>query len=110
MPRRGRKQPLLLLVVLGVLVWAYYSFQRYNSRRREYLSRGRIDQLGTEHDSLSRHLVVATLDGDDTSWIRKRLRGWGASIYVANNPDAALTVPVNKGREAQVYLTLVPAL
>jgi Protein of unknown function (DUF3431) len=105
MPRRGRKQPLLLVLVLGALVWAFVSFHRHRELRKEYLERGRVDVAPTKPSEPTKHLVVATLDGDDTSWIRKRLHGWGTSIYVANNPDAALTVPVNKGREAQVYLT-----
>lgn len=52
-----------------------------------------------------KELVVASLRDDDTSWLQKNLPDWKANIYVVNNKAAPLTVPVNKGREAMVYLT-----
>ncbi|KAL2135446.1 hypothetical protein VTI74DRAFT_8432 [Chaetomium olivicolor] len=50
-------------------------------------------------------IVVASLQSEDTSWFRHYLPRWSHAIYVVNDPSAKLTVPVNKGREAMVYLT-----
>ena len=55
-----------------------------------------------------KHLVVASVHGEDVSWIHRRLPDWSASVYVADDPTADLTVPENKGHEAMVYLTYVP--
>lgn len=55
--------------------------------------------------SPSAHLVVASLKGDDTAWLHEHLPHLSKSIYIADDPSAALTVPVNKGRESMVYLT-----
>lgn len=49
-------------------------------------------------------LVVASLIDDDVSWLHAILPEWEKNIYVANNANAALTVPENKGRESMVYL------
>ncbi|KAK4136430.1 hypothetical protein BT67DRAFT_178524 [Trichocladium antarcticum] len=50
-------------------------------------------------------LVIASLKHEDTSWVRHHLPSWSHSIYIVDDPRAALTVPKNKGREAMVYLT-----
>ncbi|KAF2967565.1 hypothetical protein GQX73_g5968 [Xylaria multiplex] len=50
-------------------------------------------------------LVVASVRAEDTSWFHTYLPSWHKNIYVADDPDASLTVPLNKGREAMVYLT-----
>ncbi|KAK2742749.1 hypothetical protein FQN55_007690 [Onygenales sp. PD_40] len=55
----------------------------------------------------SKSLIVASLKDDDTSWIREYLADWHANIYVVDDPRAELTVPMNKGREAMVYLTYI---
>ncbi|KAH8908262.1 hypothetical protein BR93DRAFT_610600 [Coniochaeta sp. PMI_546] len=56
---------------------------------------------------LDRELVVAKRKHEDTAWIGKYLPDWPSSIYVTDDPRAQLTVPVNKGREAMVYLTYI---
>ena len=118
MPRPLRNPLLVLLwvVAMGLWKWAptprqWTATVRHGTETRLVDgeaggdgSDGRVD-MGPATDGVTKHLVVATLEGDDTSWIQKRLLGWGTSIYVADNPAAALTVPTNKGREAQVYLT-----
>lgn len=48
--------------------------------------------------------MVASLIDDDVSWLHAILPEWEKNIYVANNANAALTVPENKGRESMVYL------
>lgn len=52
-------------------------------------------------------LVVASLDGDDTSWLAEHFSDWERYIYVVDNHDANLTVPKNKGRESNAYLTFL---
>lgn len=50
-------------------------------------------------------VVVASRKKDNTSWLTDALPDWDLRIYVTDDSDAALTVPLNKGREAMVYLT-----
>ncbi|KIV96455.1 hypothetical protein PV10_00325 [Exophiala mesophila] len=49
--------------------------------------------------------VVASLKGDDSSWLQEYISKWKTNLYVVNDQSAPLTVPQNKGREAMVYLT-----
>ncbi|KAK7921374.1 hypothetical protein PG985_009396 [Apiospora marii] len=51
-------------------------------------------------------IVGASLKRDATSWFHRHLPpDWSKRIYVVDDPQTALTVPKNKGREAMVYLT-----
>jgi len=50
-------------------------------------------------------LVVASLAGDDVSWLQGILSDWEKNIYVADNLTAPLSPPKNKGRESMIYLT-----
>jgi hypothetical protein len=52
-----------------------------------------------------KRLVVSSLNKEDTTWLAKRLPDWPVSRYVVDDPTANLTVPIEKGREAMVYLT-----
>lgn len=52
-------------------------------------------------------LVVASLSTENTSWIAEQLPDWDARIYHVDDASAALTVPLNKGKEAMVYLTWI---
>ncbi|KAK2763215.1 hypothetical protein FQN54_009851 [Arachnomyces sp. PD_36] len=52
-------------------------------------------------------LVVASMKGDDTSWLYEHFPSWHKSIYVVNDETAELTVRKNKGRESMVYLTYI---
>jgi hypothetical protein len=56
-----------------------------------------------------KELVVASLAGDDTSWLDEFFDGWRKNVYVVNDAAAPLTVAVNKGREAMPFLTYVLA-
>ncbi|KAF2812534.1 uncharacterized protein BDZ99DRAFT_461206 [Mytilinidion resinicola] len=60
-----------------------------------------------EIKQFEKELVVASLRGDDTSWLDDFFPDWIKSVYVANDNTAPLTVPVNKGREAMAYLTYI---
>lgn len=50
----------------------------------------------------TKELVVASVKGEDVSWIAEHVKDWKRNIYVANDPRAPLTVPKNKGRESMV--------
>lgn len=52
-------------------------------------------------------MVVASRSGDNVTWLEdsRYLPAWKKNIYRVDDPTARLTVPVNKGREAMVYLT-----
>ena len=42
---------------------------------------------------------------ENVTWLDDYLHDWKKNIYVVDDPAAPLTVPVNKGREAMVFLT-----
>lgn len=50
-------------------------------------------------------LVVASMKGDDTSWLDEYFSDWDRNVFVMNDPRAKLTVAKNKGRESMAYLT-----
>ena len=52
-------------------------------------------------------LVVASLKEEDTSWVARELPDIKNAIYTVDDPQAALTVPVNKGHESISYLSWV---
>ena len=51
-------------------------------------------------------VVVASQKDDDTTWL-DAFADWPRAIYVTDDPEAALKVPINKGREGMVYLRCV---
>ena len=69
--------------------------------------------MGFDHESKKtdhtitpeKELVVASLVGDDISWLDEPFSDWKTNIYVVNDPNASLTVPKNKGTEVMAYLT-----
>lgn len=60
------------------------------------------------HPHLTKHLIIASTTSSNLTWLYPSLRltHWTPHIYVANDPHT-LTVPVNKGNEAMVYLTYI---
>lgn len=52
-------------------------------------------------------IVVASQKEEDTSWLKKRLPQWSTAIYVVDDSTAKYQVPLNKGKEAMVYLTFL---
>lgn len=42
---------------------------------------------------------------ENVTWLDDFLLDWKKNIYVVDDPTAPLTVDVNKGREAMVFLT-----
>lgn len=100
-----RRLPVRLLLLSGFALFFLYFFYLYNHKSE-------IRNSGFDHESKKTdqtipdgELVVASLVGDDTSWLDEPFSDWKTNIYVVNDPNAFLTVPKNKGREAMVYLT-----
>jgi hypothetical protein len=58
-------------------------------------------------DAYTRTVVVGKRTLDDTDWIDEEVTGFDKAIYIVDNSTAPLTVPVNKGNEAMVYLTYI---
>ncbi|MCJ1486211.1 hypothetical protein MMC06_006388, partial [Schaereria dolodes] len=54
---------------------------------------------------LSKIIVIAKLEREDTSWVGENLPDWQNAIYTVDNINASLHTSVNKGREANAYLT-----
>lgn len=56
-----------------------------------------------------KELVLAAMQASNMSWVEEYLSDWKVNIYRADakDGDVGLTVPVNKGNEAMVYLTCV---
>lgn len=52
-------------------------------------------------------IVAASQSSDNTQWLKDGFPDWDKHIYVTNDHNAELTVPMNKGREGMVYLTYV---
>ncbi|ORY19801.1 hypothetical protein BCR34DRAFT_527414 [Clohesyomyces aquaticus] len=52
-------------------------------------------------------LVIAKTKEEDTSWMDKELPDQEKAIYVADDPEAPLHPPKNKGHEVMVYLSWI---
>ncbi len=68
------------------------------------LRSGTADAAGTNHTRL---LVITRTKEEDVSWIEKELPGYETAIYVADDQNATLHPPKNKGHEVMVYLTYI---
>ncbi|MCJ1320017.1 hypothetical protein MMC15_005353 [Xylographa vitiligo] len=52
-------------------------------------------------------IVMAKLSAENTSWVGDELPDWENVIYTVDDPTASLHLAVNKGREANAYLTYI---
>lgn len=61
------------------------------------------------HPHLSRALIIASTTSSNLTWLSPALQSshWTPYVYVTDNPNAELAVPMNKGNEAMVYLTWI---
>lgn len=102
---RGRLSTLLLFVliilVLGTCLGVSSSQTAVSSSR----STSWRSRLQTARDRVT--TVVASQKADNTTWMTDAFPEWSHHIYVTDDRDAPLTVPMNKGRESMVYLTYV---
>lgn len=110
-PRRvARRQRLTLIVFLCIacLVWFFYFHSSgLGQGRSSYRPRegdGSDERIPGPDDT---EMVVASMKKENLTWLDDYLLDWKKNIYVVDDPYAPLTVPVNKGREAMVFLTYV---
>ena len=119
-----RQLPRLIgFLVIVLLLVSYYRCSPYVCPPRTSLSEeGGYPEGGTQdaddtvsikHDPPpkspppSKAAVVASMKGDDTSWLHEYFPDWQPTIYVMNDRKAKLTVAKNKGRESMAYLTYI---
>lgn len=95
------------LCTLGALLIILHL--RYLDRNRTATASAPQNDVSME-DAPDVELVVASMKHENTSWLLEYFPDWHSSIYVVDDPEAALTVPMNKGRESMVYLTCVHLL
>ncbi|EEA22338.1 hypothetical protein TMatcc_008222 [Talaromyces marneffei ATCC 18224] len=83
-----------------------------------FSNRPTLEELASDNNNIENHeelpdyeydveLVVASLKQQHTSWYSTYFPDWKSNIYVVDDPGASLTVPLNKGNEAMVYLTYI---
>lgn len=70
---------------------------------------GATDQQLESQPPREKELVLAAMSYSNMSWVQENVPQWHTNIYRADVPpgQADLTVPVNKGNEAMVFLTFV---
>jgi hypothetical protein len=88
------------LLVIGFVFRASQSFQDLHNSQP-------ITTEIPSKPSPAKVFVVASMEKDHTAWISEYLPDWKLVRYEVDNPKAEYTVPMNKGREAMVYLTWV---
>lgn len=93
-----RLATLMATTFLLLLGYMYFQFPLSNSISSSFRSSKQSSDPQVE-------FVVASLKGDDVSWLHEYIPQWKAHVYIVNDQKAPLTVPKNKGREAMVYLT-----
>lgn len=109
--RRRHRRPVLTIVSAAFFLFFLYNFSvrflRPSASRSTELPAGQKthDDAPKIIRSQEKELVVASMAGDDTSWLDEYFDTWTKNIYVVNNASAPLTVAVNKGREAMPFLT-----
>ena len=104
-------KPLYQLVVASIclLILMYHIQQTRLSRS---FSEGRVlhaynQAWSPQKTAESIATVVASQIRDNTTWLPSLFPDWHHNIFVADQPDATLSVPQNKGREGMTYLTYI---
>lgn len=107
--RRRHRRPIFVLVSAAFLLLLLYGFStRFLRAPASHPPYQEIIDAATKPEIVQpeeKELVVASLSGDDTSWLHEYFDGWRKNVYVVNDVTAPLTVAVNKGREAMPFLT-----
>lgn len=122
-PRRRSRLNSIFLTI-GIVLAIYFLFfagdehtksRAYQDKAEKYAHK--TESLVADSDAgdhlarpaVRRHkeMIVASMKGDDTSWLAEYFQDWSRKIYVVNDKNAPLTVALNKGRESMVYLTYV---
>ena len=104
-------KPLYQLVVASIclLILMYHIQQTRLSRS---FSEGRVlhaynQAWSPQKTAESIATVVASQTRDNTTWLPSLFPDWHHNMFVADQPDATLSVPQNKGREGMTYLTYI---
>lgn len=92
--RSRQRFNLVVFVVIALCLWYLLSG-----------SSSTFTPRGTRPGPNDVEMVVASMKKENVTWLNDYLHSWKKNIYVVDDPNAALTVPVNKGREAMVFLT-----
>jgi hypothetical protein len=109
MSRRDQRRVQTLVILLVIFYFLYKFISRLASDPVHPSGSHAVLDAATEARGEEKELVVASLIGDDTSWLDEFFDDWKKNIYVVNNQSAPLTVPKNKGREAMPFLTYASA-
>ena len=89
-----------VLVIIGLIL----VFERSTT----YYRPGSSNVIQAEADEPTKALIVASTIKEDTSWAKNFFSPeWDVNVYVNDNRSAELTVFINAGHEASVYLTYV---
>ncbi|KAF2493338.1 hypothetical protein BU16DRAFT_489848 [Lophium mytilinum] len=104
-----RRIPVRLALASGIAIFVLYYVYILQLQPPTEIEPGRFEhEFKTDAINVAeKELVVASLRGDDTSWLDDFFPSWIKNVYVANDHTAILTVPTNKGREAMAYLTYI---
>jgi hypothetical protein len=118
-PRRRNREKAIFLTIF--IIFALYLLFFSNTSTHKHVDPTIYDPAGKggpnrdpqsgqatparEMTPIRKSMVVASMKGDDVSWLHKFFPDWHKSIYVVDDKKAELTVAQNKGRESMVYLT-----
>ncbi|THY64145.1 hypothetical protein D6C97_02761 [Aureobasidium pullulans] len=101
----------LLGVSISLLAVTYYLYHiRLSHPLLEEPINHEDDQASNAQKGISEPsigTVVASQTRDNTTWLPSLFPDWHHNIFLADQPDAALSVPQNKGREGMTYLTYI---
>ncbi|CEN60628.1 hypothetical protein ASPCAL03064 [Aspergillus calidoustus] len=120
-PRRRNREKAIFLTIF--IIFALYLLFFSNTSTHKHVDPTIYDPAGKggpnrdpqsgqatparETTPIRKSMVVASMKGDDVSWLHKFFPDWHKSIYVVDDKKAELTVAQNKGRESMVYLTYI---
>jgi len=96
--RQHSKSDIPKLVVLIIVILA---FLRWTNPSTSFQS------IIYPNNHPTKALIMASTTAADLSWLSEVPPEWTQHIYLTDDPEASLTVPINKGNEAMVYLTFI---
>ncbi|OOF90022.1 hypothetical protein ASPCADRAFT_212302 [Aspergillus carbonarius ITEM 5010] len=124
-PRRRNQEKAIFCTILIIYALYFLFFAGSSDPKRADTSAQNVVKGGPHRDSrsgqaspsasaaarqrqtITKEMVVASITGDDVSWLYEYFPEWHKSVYVVDDKNAKLTVQLNKGRESMVYLTYI---